>query len=330
MGGVDLSRFAFDFDLTFAVLLMNGDGTVYHRYGTRVATDPESRLSTASLVRVLKGTLEDHRAYQKKPSPPAPKPKETVEDLFARLPGRKAPDCFHCHMVDGARRDLARKAGTWDAGEIYKYPPPEQVGLTMNVDDQELVEAVKAGSAAAAAGLKKGDRLVRIAGVRVRSLADIQWELEKVPAAGGKVELGIERGGAARTVSLSPAKGWKVADPLDFSWRSTMWAYGPEPGFGGPELKPEELKAAGLAEDAFAFKVTYLVDWGEKAQSGRNAQKAGIRRGDVVISIAGKRDFKSVQHFHSWYRFTQKPGSAVPVELVRDRKKQTVTLTVVD
>ena len=37
MAGVDLALYRFDYDLTFAALLMNADGTIYHTYGTVVS-----------------------------------------------------------------------------------------------------------------------------------------------------------------------------------------------------------------------------------------------------------------------------------------------------
>ena len=81
MAGVDLNVYTFDYDLTFAALLMNGDGTIYHRYGTRDEGDAAGRLSTASLVRLLRETLEEHAAYQKAPRPPPPRAPRTVQEV---------------------------------------------------------------------------------------------------------------------------------------------------------------------------------------------------------------------------------------------------------
>lgn len=324
MRGVDLSRFSFDSDLTFAVLLMNGDGKVYHRYGTRAWDDPDGRLSMAGLVRVMKQTLVEHRAVPKG-TPPPPRPREVVEKLWTEAGKPATKECFHCHMVGEARRGIARREGRWDPFDIYKYPQPEQVGLVLDRDDQQVVTEVVAGSPAAKAGIRKGDRLTSVGGVGVLTMADVQWELDRVPAKGGSVGLRLQN----RDATLTLADGWKVTDPLAVSWRATMWDYSPEPGFGGEKLKAADLKALGLPEDAWAFKVTYLVTWGEKQASGQNAVKAGIQKGDVVTAINGKRDFKSVPHYQSWFRFTQKPGSTIPVELYRGKEKRTVQLQVV-
>jgi len=80
MTGVDLSVYRFDYDLTFAALLMNADGTIYHTLGGRDASSAMSQLAMPSFVRVLRETLEDHRVYSKSPKPPTLAKKVTAED----------------------------------------------------------------------------------------------------------------------------------------------------------------------------------------------------------------------------------------------------------
>ena len=62
--GVDLSTYLFDFDLTFAALLMNADGTVYHRYGGRDETSSMTFLGMPSFVRLLQQGLASHQAHR--------------------------------------------------------------------------------------------------------------------------------------------------------------------------------------------------------------------------------------------------------------------------
>ena len=51
MKGVDLSLFQFDHDLNWAAMFINGDGTVYARYGTQSAEGPDAYNSIEGLVR---------------------------------------------------------------------------------------------------------------------------------------------------------------------------------------------------------------------------------------------------------------------------------------
>ena len=121
---------------------------------------------------------------------------------------------------------------------------------------------------------------------------------------------------------------WKEPTPLVFSWRPSKWPLSPKPGFGGPQLTPAQLERHGLARDAFAFRINYFVTWGPAANSGRNATRAGLRKDDVVLSLDGKDDFVSVEHFHSWFRLTREVGRTVSVVILRDGKRATIELPV--
>lgn len=328
MSGVDVNVFTFDTDLTFAVLLMNGDGTIYHRYGARTWEDAESRVSMKSLVATMTAALETHAAYVQDPKPPKKKAKRIVEDQWKEAGRGKAPECYHCHMVGGTQTDIDKAKGRWNPMEIYRQPMPERLGLTLDRDDQTLVADVEAKSAAEKAGIAKGDRLVRVDGARVLTIGDLQWALDAVPDKGGTVAFELEGG---KTAKVKLKSKWKEADPVDVSWRSTMWAYTPQPGFGGPRLTDDELKAEGLEAGTFAFKVNYLVTWAGPGQKfGNNAQQAGIRKGDVVLSVAGKNDFKSEQHLQAWFRLSCKPGSKAAIEVLRGGKKQTIQLPIIE
>ncbi len=333
MAGVDLNVFRFDYDLTFAALLMNGDGTIYRQYGGRDGGHAEARLSIASLVRALKETLADHEEYRKAPKPPRPAPPRTIEQIPAmarQIRAGKAPECFHCHMVNESERKTAQEERRWSRDSIWLWPDPARVGLALDPADQALVKDVAAKSPAAAAGLRAGDRLARVGPRRVRTIADVQWALEETSFAGGHLPVAWERAGEAKEGKLALRPGWRVGTPLDLSWRASMWGISPKPGFGGPKLPADDLAKIGLPANAFAFRVQYVVDWGDEAHTGRNAAKAGIRKGDVVVSAGGKSDFASELHFQAWFRLTQKPGATCEIELIRGGKRERIRLPVVE
>jgi hypothetical protein len=333
MAGVDLSLFQFDYDLTFAALLMNGDGTVYHRYGTRDHTSATARLSLSSFVRLLRETLADHAEHQKRPQPPPAAPKRTIEDVpaMARKLKKEKIECIHCHMVNDAHREQAREEGRYSREAVLgMWPLPDKVGVLLDLEEPMRIARVAADSAAARAGLEAGDALVRLEGQRLRTQPDIQWVLENAAAAGASLALEYEHGGAPKRTQLILEDGWKAADAVSFSWRASMWQLRPRPGFGGQLLNEEAREGLRLAPGAFALKVGYLVDWGDEGYTGRNASKAGVRKGDVILSAAGKSDFSSELHFQSWFRFTQKPGTKVPIELLREGKRVTIELPVLE
>jgi len=329
MRHIDLDTIRFDFDLTLSLVLMNAEGTVYHRYGSRPFEDPLSWTSIPSLLRLMEVTLEEHAAYQKAPSPPPEAPARTVAELsgWRTVIGRKEPDCIHCHTVHDIMYASAQKDGTWTPDQTWIYPEPSRIGVDLDVLEQELVTAVADGSPAAAAGLRPGDRLQRL-GIqpRVRTIADVQWALHHAAGEATTVPLTFFREGERREAELALEDGWKRTTPREYAWRAYKWNLSPAPGFGGPALARAEKEQLGLDPDAFAFRVQYLVDWGRKAHRGRAARRAGIRKGDVIASFAGKADFDSIEHFHAWVRLTRRVGERVEVELLRDGERRTVEL----
>ena len=329
MRGVDLNRYPFDFDLTFAALLMHPDGTVYHRYGGRDQRSAGVWLNTDSWTGLLRETLEEHAAYSKRPDPPPELPPLVIEHIpaFAK---RDKGECIHCHSIFPAIYEQAKQEGTWESDDMWLHPPPSRIGLDVDPLRQAIVTAVGEGSVAARAALAPGDRLLAIGGQRIATASDLSHALHELPDETGEVRVEIERAGRTRTTTLSLAEGWKRGDPLSFSWRPFKWALLPAPGFGGQPLSAEEKVALELDADAFAFRVGYLVTWDENQRFGHEARRAGLRKRDVVVSIGGKRDFATVAHFHSWWRLTRTVGETVAVEVIRNERRRVLEVRVLE
>ncbi len=330
MAGIDTNTYRFDYDLTFSALLMNVDGTVYHRYGTRAAEEASSRLSMKALSQLLVDSLEDHLEYLKNPSPPPRKPILPIEEIpsmATRLKKDKI-DCFHCHMVYDSFRKDEQALGTWSRSEIWKYPLPDQVGLLMEVEDPSLIRKVASSSAAYRSRIRSKDRIIYLEDQRVRSHADIQWVLENASPNATTLRVVVERKGKRKELKLRLRKGWKVSDSKVVSWRPTIWSYRPAPGFGGPMLKPNELAKWKLPKNSWAIRITYIVNWGENKKDGQNAIQAGLKRGDIVYSVGKKKDFISSQHFQSWFRMGMKPGAKVEIRILRNGKPKRILMKV--
>lgn len=331
MLGVDLSVFRFDYDLTFCSLLMNADGTTYHIYGGRDWKDPQSHLSIKSLIKVLNDTLIDHAAHK----PVARKAKRrVVEDLppmKERIASGQKMECVHCHTVHDMQREHARNQKRFKRKDIWIYPNLDQIGLTLDRDDQTLITAVaRNGSPAYVAGLRAGDRLIEIDARNIRTFGDAQQALHDASGRSTSLKVRWEREGKQRRGAIPLRSGWKEQSPEVFAWRPSKWPLSPKPGFGGRPLNADEKTKLGLPADEFAFKVRYIVTWGPNKYTGQNAHKAGIRKHDVVYSVCGRRDFKSMDHFHSWFRLTRKAGSTCEVLVLRGDKRITVKLPVLE
>ena len=63
MKWVDLSQFQFDYDLNWASMFVNADGTVFERYGTQSAAGADAYNSIASLEKTMRRVLAPHEDY---------------------------------------------------------------------------------------------------------------------------------------------------------------------------------------------------------------------------------------------------------------------------
>lgn len=332
MRGVDLELLRFDFDLTFAVLLMHPDGTVYHRYGGRNAESPTAWISMSSFLRLLGDTLVDHAVYRERPTPPAFRAKRTIMDdaRFVKRLGEKRDQCIHCHMIYSAEREAGLAAGTFATDDIWRWPGPDRLGLTLDPERQSLVTAVAKRSPAAQAGLEAGDLLQAISGQGVRTANDVQAVLEDTGKHGVVLPVTVRRAEELMTLRFDLEPGWKIADPWAFAWRPSKWPLTPNPGFGGVNLSATAKRELGRRAGALAFRVTYLITWGEEARFGKNAQKAGVKKVDILLGVEGATELRNHDHFQSWFRLKATAGASVQLEIARGKERLTVTLPVVD
>jgi hypothetical protein len=315
MRGVDLAAVRFDYDLTWAAFVMDADGRVFARYGSRESANAEDHLSLAGLKHTLRKALAAYRRGDRPPADP-PAPMRTVEQYPAaqRLRDRA---CIHCHQVYDFRIEERVAAGTWTKADVwsYVYPPPRTVGLTLDVDRGDRIKSVAAGSPAARAGLRSGDVLQRLNGRPVASIADAMDGLHLAPAA-GTVPVVWERDGKDQSATLDLPAGWKQSD---ISWRPSVWSLPPAPGVRGPDLSAAEKAALGLAADRLAFRQGTAVS--------AAARRAGIRAGDVIVGVDGKPLAMTMAQFNAHVRVTYAVGETVTYDVLRDGKPVAVRMT---
>jgi len=156
----------------------------------------------------------------------------------------------------------------------------------------------------------------------VRTQSDVQWALHRTPFAATTLPITYQRGETTSTATIALPNGWKRCPPEDYAWRPYKWNLSPSSGFGGPALGASERQRLGIAQGKLAFQVGYIVDWGERADRGRAARKAGLQKGDVIVSFAGKDDFASVEHFHAWVALTRKAGEDTEIVILRGSERK--------
>lgn len=313
MKGVDLNYFPFDRDLSFAVLFMNADGTIYGRYGTRISVSRTemTHISLPSFAKSMERALKLHQEYpDNKPSLAAkrsPPGKQQFAEQMPHLKNIQGPttiqNCIHCHMVgegEVARRWQDRELTMAD---IWPFPVPENIGLRLDVNDGLLVKQVRQGTPAATAGLQPGDELVSMAGQPLVSQGDIQWVLHRLPLE-TKFEVTFRREGELQSRELSLAGNWRKTD---VSWRDSLAAI--RPGIYVREISAGERRSKGIAETDAALAVRYV--------QGEAAKKSGIRQGDIILSVDGETSLKSEGDFLELLRITRADATSVKLRLHR-------------
>ncbi|MCI0358516.1 MAG: PDZ domain-containing protein [Planctomycetaceae bacterium] len=338
--GLDLSLFQFDTDQSFAVFLLNADGTIYGRYGTRSdqmhwADD----VSLEGLAKALEGALALHKDYPKNkaalaakrgPAPDFPVPEKfpLLKDKYGsqlNYEGNVVQSCIHCHQIGDAQREYHRaKGGALPEEVLFPYPHPKALGLILDPKERATVLRVEEGSLAAKAGLRAGDVIEKLSGQPLLSLADVQWVLHHVPADGGTVKASVLRDGKPAEIALELPKGWRKRD--DIAWRASSWELRRR-GLGGMFLKnvsPELRAERKLPAEGMALRIEHV---GQYAPHNR-AQHAGFQKNDVLVSFDGRTDIARETDLLYYALNELKRGSTVPVEILREGKKMTLKLPV--
>ncbi len=326
MTDVDLSVFDFSYDLTFAALLMHPDGRIYHTFAGRDAKSATSHTSLPALMSAMRSTLAQHKDPKNAPKQSI-RPRRTPRQLREQA-GRNGKNCIHCHQVFEFEYEILHKRRRFKREHLWRWPTPARLGLTLHTDNQ--VRITKAAGLAKKAGLKAEDRLVKVGPLAVLTYGDVQRALHELPTKIKKLEVVYSRGGQERTAMFALPRDWREEPVAEFAWRGSMWPLSPKPGFGGPPLNAGQKKQLGLSADSWAFRVKYIVTWGSNSHTGRNAARAGIRKGDIVYEVDGKSDFFSMQYFHTWFRFTRKIGKKAEVKIIRKGQRLTIRLPLID
>ncbi|MEQ8787416.1 MAG: Trx7/PDZ domain-containing (seleno)protein [Pirellulaceae bacterium] len=326
---LNLDLFQYDYDMSWSAMFMSADGAIYGRYGTRSAGGPGSdkHLSPVGFRLAAERALALHDDYPANREQLAGKRGEPGEYRRpTEIPGltdRPATattrqNCIHCHMV----KDYAIRA-KWEAGrltekDLWVYPMPQQIGMTMDDEQGLKVKSVESGSPAGKAGIAAGDELVSISGQPLISLADIQWVLHNTPS-DAELAVVVSRNGATQSKTLSLSGDWKKAD---IAWRPSTW-YGLRQGVKIEPLTAQEKAARGLDAEQLALQVKGLFGKG-----GPKLKQAGLRQNDVIVAVDGKTDAMTETDFLVYLRLERGPKDRITFSVLRDGGRSDVTLPV--
>jgi serine protease Do len=323
MNGVNIQLFQFERDLTWMAFFMDAHDRFYARYGGREDHHAESYLSKNSLLNLMRAALRLHAAgaVQTSRYEPAATPVQIPEDipnLQPRIAARKSGQrCIHCHDIKMAELQHLQQLGKFSKEMIFTYPPPSTVGLSLDSDEQNKVQAVKPASPAAQSGLRPGDLLQTLDGHRIHSVADLARVLQLTPSQ-ASLALEFQRAGQTQRATLALADEWRKTD--EPSWRSSTYVAGPNAGFWAVPLNEEEKRRAGIPAANLALRVNLLF------RRQATPIKAGLRLQDVLIEVDGKRQPMTARQLHAHCQMNHTYGDRVPIVILRDGREIKLTL----
>lgn len=324
MNGVDRNVFQFDRDVPYVAMFLNADGVVYGRYGTRVSEDRRNlpRHNLSSFRESLRRALELHQDYPRNRTRLAAKravnrAPAMVEDMtsFKPFPPEHNPpgvaNCIHCHTAGEAEVRETMTEGRLAARDVWPFPLPDNIGLKIAADHGLKVESVRTGSPAERAGMRSGDVLLRLADQPLTSEADIQWALHHAPDE-GSVPVAVRRGDRTVEAALSLEGEWRRGE---VHWRSSLSPLRPN-----LHLRPDPYKVKkGAGPDRMGLEVRYPRG---------AAAEAGLRSGDLLVSVDGRSDMHLEADFLRYIHIERPEARRVELTVIRKGEKLAVSLPI--
>jgi membrane-associated protease RseP (regulator of RpoE activity) len=326
--------------LTWAVVFLNADGTIYGRYGSRGARqamkDNDKDISLAGFRKAAEGALEIHQAYPGNKAALSgkrggPGLASTPEKLPAAPPEQAHPagperhGCIHCHMVQEWELVSAWKLSRPVPDSLlWPYPPLATIGLTLDLNERATISRVGEGSVAAGAGFRQGDRIVTLGGQPIISIADVEWVLHQA-AEPSTLKAEVEREGRKEPLDLPLAAGWRrggdFVETLSLGWTARHLIA----GMRCREVVPDEKLRLGLSANALALSVREITSHEVEHRSSA-AEKVGLQRGDVIIEVDGLKTAMTEIQFLAYLIQKKKPGQKVDLTYLREGKAKAVQL----
>jgi serine protease Do len=273
------------------------------------------------------------------PAPQVPAPQEQTDDrpqlpqLQQRLQSLRAPEAgeFEFSFGEGSWLGVETNEVTGEKAKELKLPAEHGVVLGKVMDD----------SPASKAGLKENDVVTEINGQRVEGASQFHRMIREIPA-GRTTQLTVWRDGRSQSVSVTLGKAdgsrrnWSYAAPGAFAFHMPEipeLQQLPELDFDGGMLGMTPRPRLGIdAEDLNGQLGTFFgAPEGEgilvrEVTSGSVAEKAGLKAGDVIISLNGER-IRSLGDLRVKLasRDSDKPAS-VKLGVLRNKSEVSVTV----
>lgn len=320
MNRVDIARFEFDYDTTWAGFFTDSKLRIYSRYGGRDEHEPESRLSKTSLLQTMREVLDAHKSARAATTGGAnaapiwqPEPKSSTTPLDIPLLKKNHQGCVHCHQVREYSLLQAYHDKRFNREMLFTFPLPESLGIEIDRTHGHRVARVR--EASAAAQWNAGDVVLRCADVPIRSELDLRWALHRLPSNSDRVTLLVERPLEKSSdsamqrleVQIALPPGWRQSE---LSWRKSARSVPSDWGFRAAALAKFERREAGLPETGLAIRVLSIKPRGL-------AQALGLQKGDVITALGDDTRERTLDRLRSDMLRRFAPGDEIRMKIRR-------------
>lgn len=215
---------------------------------------------------------------------------------------------------------------------------PDRVSA-LKLKDESGVEitTVDQDSPAGKAGLKEHDVILTVNGNKVESVEQLRRMIREIPA-GRTAKLGVSRNGQPMHFDVQLADRSKFMAGHFPKFDVHVPPMPPMPNFNEmdiPQVSVVVVHSSVRSGLMIENLTPQLGDYfGAKngqgvlvrsVEKGSRAEKAGFRAGDVIIKVGKEAVHDSGDFSHALQ--AQRSGGSVPVGIIRDKREQTITLT---
>ena len=219
--------------------------------------------------------------------------------------------------------------------DVRDITPDRMAALKLKEESGAEITMVDQDAPAGKVGLKEHDVILQLNGTKIESVEQLRRLLRETPP-GRSVALSISRDGQPMTIKAVLADRRKVMTAM--AGKGHTFAVVPMPPM--PPMTPMEIPAidvmvrtpsrAGIVIESLTPQLGeyFGVKNGEgvlvrSVEKGSPAEQAGMKAGDVIIRV----DKNRIADRNDWREAMRKRSGKVAVGVIRDRREQTLTLT---
>ena len=301
-----------DLDLSWWGYFLSPEGKIYGVYGGKDHVSDKTRISEMGLVKAMQRILAHHYDPRRKDwdidgplpdlsgSPQLPEDLPGAKSYFRNHKRVKEQACLHCHQVNNIIYTGKIEAGAFDkTKDATPWPLPENIGITLDLDDGLLVTKVETNSPAEKAGFQAGDRLVVADERKLFSQTDFRAVLHRASGDPTTIAIYYNRDNKPAYALVQTNKAWKQT--INF-WRKSIYdgVIGATPGFF-------PLKGPNQGKGVLSLKPFV------KGKQNHPSYKSGIRPNQEIIAVDGMQKDIETREFLTWFRMNYESGDVVKI-----------------